>query len=144
MNLATPAILKLARRLISLEAAQNPSNNSGNEAGRACEKLRTPLAKFAGVAGFRSLMGRALTLAKAELPWLNSVQIQADGSLEGFEAAQRDPGAAPDGEAEAVVLAQLLGLLVTFVGEPLTLCLVHDAWPDAPVEEINWGVEGQP
>jgi hypothetical protein len=30
-------------------------------------------------------------------------------------------------------VAQLLGLLVTFIGEPLTLRLVRDAWPDAPI-----------
>ena len=32
-----------------------------------------------------------------------------------------------------MVVAHLLGLLVTFIGEPLTLRLVRDAWPDASV-----------
>jgi hypothetical protein len=38
-----------------------------------------------------------------------------------------------------IVVAQLLGLLVTFIGEPLTLGLVGDAWPDAPVAGIDAG-----
>ena len=80
-------------------------------------------------------MTRAMALATAEAPWLASVQVRPDGSLEGFDAARSQQGAAADGEAGAVVLAQLLGLLVTFIGEPLTLRLVRDAWPDAGTGE---------
>jgi hypothetical protein len=144
MNTATPAIQDLARRLITLETARDPSDGLVGDAVRVCEKLRVPLAKLAGVAGFRSLMARAMTLATAEVPWLDSVQVRADGSLEGFDAAGRQQGAVPGGEAGVVVVAQLLGLLVTFIGEPLTLRLVHDAWPDAPVGETDRRAGGQP
>ena len=34
-------------------------------------------------------------------------------------------------EGEAVLVAQLIGLLVTFIGEALTLHLLHEAWPEA-------------
>ena len=74
----------------------------------------------------------------------SSVQVRADGSLEGFDAARCQEGAAQGGEAGVVVVAQLLGLLVTFIGEPLTLRLVRDAWPDAPVDETDRRAEGQP
>ncbi|HVK09314.1 MAG TPA: hypothetical protein VM597_11100, partial [Gemmataceae bacterium] len=40
----------------------------------------------------------------------------------------QDAGAGSEGGVE--VVAHLLGLLVTFIGEPLTLRLVRDAWPD--------------
>jgi hypothetical protein len=139
MNTATPAIQNLARWLIALEAARDPSDELVGEAVRACEKLRVPLAKLAGVAGFRSLMTRAMALATAEVPWLASVQVQADGSLEGFDAAGLHQGAVPGGEAGVVVVAQLLGLLVTFIGEPLTLRFVRDAWPDASVAGMDAG-----
>jgi hypothetical protein len=33
-----------------------------------------------------------------------------------------------------MLVAQLLSLLVTFIGEPLTIRLVHDVWPDVPVD----------
>ncbi len=139
MNTAAPAIHDLARRLIALEAARDPSVGMIDEAVRACEKLRSPLAKLAGTAGFRSLMTRAMALATAEAPWLASLQVRADGSLEGFDAAGRQQGAAAGGEAGTVVVAQLLGLLVVFIGEPLTLRLVRDAWPDAPVTGMDAG-----
>ncbi len=143
MNTATPAIQKLARRLIALEPARDPSDELVGAAVRACEKLRVPLAKLAGVAGFRSLMTRALALATAEVPWLDSVQVRADGSLEGLDAAGRQQGAAWGDEAGVAIVTQLLGLLVTFIGDPLALGLVRDAWPDAPLDETGRTAEGQ-
>jgi hypothetical protein len=38
----------------------------------------------------------------------------------------------------------LLELLVTFIGEPLTLRLVHDTWPDASMNEANLRSEENP
>jgi hypothetical protein len=139
MNTLTPAIQKLSRRLIALESARDPSDARVNPAARACEKVQVPLTKLAGTDGFRSLMTRAMTLAKAEVPWLASVQVRTDGSLEGFDAARGQLGAVQCDEAGAVVVAQLLGLLVTFIGEPVTLRLVRDAWPDVSVTEMNAG-----
>jgi len=143
MNPAMPAIQNLAGRLIALEEARDPSDGQGGETVRACEKLQAPLVKLVGVAGFQSLMARAMALATAEVPWLKSVQVRADGSLEGFEAAMRQ-GAVPGGGAGVVLVAQLLGLLVTFIGEPLTLYLVRDAWPDVLGEETAVRTGDQP
>ena len=53
MNTATLAMKDLARRLIAFETARDPSDGLVVEAVLACEKLRAPLAKLAGVAGFR-------------------------------------------------------------------------------------------
>lgn len=138
MNSDTHMIRNLARRLIVLEllpAAQGVAG--GSEGFRASDKLRVPLAKLAGVAGFRSLMSRALAIAKAEVPSLAPVQVGPDGSLEGFNGSEQNQ----DAEAGVVVLYNLLNLLVTFIGEPLTLRFVHDAWPDARETELRAGSE---
>lgn len=137
MNSAAPAIRELARRLIALEAAHGANSAVGGcETAQACEKLRVSLVKLAGAAGYRSLISRAFAIAKAEFPALDPVQVRLDGSLEGFEAiAQKDV------QAGTAVLIQLLILLVTFIGEPLTRVLVRDAWPDANLEKINLRVE---
>ena len=60
--------------------------------------------------------------------------IKPNGSLEGLEGVASDTR---NGGPEAVVgiIAHLLGLLVTFVGKPLTLRLVREAWPDASLDE---------
>lgn len=136
MNSATPAIQDLARRLIALEAMCDAGSKAGrSEAVRVCEKLRVPLAKFLGIDGYRSLMARALAMAKAETLSLGPVQVQLDGSLDGI--GQKDA------EAAVVVLVHLLGLLVTFVGERMTLRLVLDGWPGASLGEWDSSVEEQ-
>lgn len=140
MSTAPPAIRNLTRRLIALEAARADSSGVPSPGPvRVLETLRAPLSRLAGVAGFRSLLSRALALAKAEDASLNPVQVRADGSLEGFAGDRH--GAGEDGGA--VVVVHLLGLLVTFIGEPLTLRLVHDAWPDA-AEDTGRRAEEQP
>ena len=109
---------------------------------RVCEKLRLSLTRFAGADGFTSLLRRALALARAEVPELGTVQINPDGSLAGLEqlaASEWQPGGDWHGGAEAAlaITTHLLGLLVIFVGRPLTLRLVRDAWPDTPLEELQ-------
>ncbi len=91
---------------------------------RVCDKLRRPLTTLTGAAGFRSLLARALTLAKQESPALGAWGVKADGSLE-----------CPDGETApsgAVLIAHLIGLMMTFIGESLTFRLLHDVWIHLP------------
>jgi hypothetical protein len=122
----------LAQRLLAYEAvAGENSERAESAAFRVCAKLRRPLITLAGVAGFRSLLSRALTLARAEVSSLSAVQVAADGSLEGLGEleSQTDKEQARDGGA--ILIAQLIGLLLTFIGEGLTLRLVQDVWPEA-------------
>jgi len=140
MNPATPSIQDLARRLIALEALCVPVSIAGeSEVVRVCEKLRLSFVKFAGVAGYRSLISRALTMAKAEAPSLEPVQVRSDGSLEGLNGIRTSH----DVEAAEVVLVHLLGLLVTFIGERPTLGLVRAAWPDEPRDKTQLKTEEQ-
>jgi hypothetical protein len=122
----------LAQRLLSYEAdAGKNSETSESATFRVCAKLRQPLITLAGVAGFRSLLSRALTLAMVEVPSLGAVQVAADGSLQGLD--KLDPQIDKDlvKEGGAVLIAQLIALLLTFIGEGLTLRMVQDVWPEA-------------
>lgn len=71
-------------------------------------------------------------MASEELPWLCKVEISANGSLENFAklaaklAAKLDYAELIDGSEV------LIGLLEAFIGEALTLRLLHDLWPDLP------------
>jgi hypothetical protein len=86
--------------------------------------LRQPLITLAGVAGFRSLLSRALTLARVEAPRLSAVQVAADGSLQGLNEHRPQVDADQAREAGIILITQLLGLLVRVVGEAVTLQLV--------------------
>jgi hypothetical protein len=121
--------------MLAAEAARPPASHSHvHEAVRVCEKLRMSLTRFAGADGFTSLLRRALALARAEVPALQSITLKADGSMEGLEEIAAGSGSGGV-EAAAALTAHLLGLLVTFVGEPITLRLVREAWPDAAWDE---------
>jgi hypothetical protein len=124
MNTVTPAIRNFAQQLIAIESAREDlPGNPVACAARVCDRLRVSLARLAGVAGFRSLISRAMALAKAEVPTLAAAKVHIDGTLEGLDGLPHEAGPA--------IVAQLLELLVTFIGEPLTLRLVRDAWPEA-------------
>jgi hypothetical protein len=133
-----------AKRLVADEAKGNkPAATKTPADFNACEKLRQNLATFMGNAGFRALLSRALALAKAEVPWLRAIHVKADGALEGLEElhAQLDPDELFEGRV--VLLTQLLGLLVAFIGENLTLRLMRDVWPKAPLDDLDFGNEGK-
>ena len=122
----------LAQRLLTYEAVAGENSEPAESAAfRVCAKLRMPLITLAGVAGFRSLLSRALMLARAEAPSLSAVRVAADGSLKGLDelGPQIDKEQVRDGGA--ILIAQLIGLLLTFIGEGLTLRLVQDVWPEA-------------
>jgi hypothetical protein len=132
MDKPPPSMRDLARRLLA--ASQTASDPSVHEAVLVNEKLRISLTQFAGPDGFTSLLRRALALASAEVPALRSVKVSVDGRLEGFEQLGSQGGSVAGEEAVAIT-AHLLGLLVTFIGEPLTLRLVREAWPEASPAE---------
>jgi hypothetical protein len=126
-TLVTSHTRDFAERLIAIEAALGiPSKKGMPAAFRVCEKLRRPLAALAGAAGYHSLLLRSLTLA-SRAPGLRAVRIKADGSLEDGEPDQNSH----DFEGGILLVACLIGLLFSFVGETLTLRLVQDVWPGA-------------
>jgi hypothetical protein len=129
MDKPSSSMRDLARRLLA--ASQTAAEPHVHEAVVVIEKLRIILTKFAGAEGFASLLRRALLLASADVAALQNVKICADGRLEGFEQIVADKGTgAAEGEAAVAITSHLLDLLVTFIGEPLTLTLVRAAWPD--------------
>ena len=129
-----------AERLIAYETRENKSSETKTSGPFLVgEKLRPQLATLMGNVGFRALLSRALALANAEVPWLRAVHIKADGSFDGLDelGAQVDPDEIFEGSV--VLLAQLLGLLVAFIGELLTLRLVRDVWPKLPLNDLDFG-----
>jgi hypothetical protein len=145
MSTASPAIRDLVRRLLAYDTAHaHRPDGQVNDAVRVLEELRVRLSKLMGVVGFSSLLSRSLALAKAEVSSLEAVQVRADGTLEGFNEDGQHQDAETAANRGVVLVAHLLGLLVTFIGAPLTLRLLRDAWPEAPIDEIDLKSEEKP
>jgi len=120
-----PQTRELAQRLLAHEnAAGKTSEPTEFAVFRVFERLREPICALTGVAGFRSLLSRALTLARAESPSLSALQVAADGSLKGLDEFRSQVDADQAREAGIILITQLLGLLVRVVGEAMTLQLV--------------------
>jgi hypothetical protein len=117
----------LARSLVASEAeASTTSLQTEAATVRVYERLRRQLGASVGVDGFQALASRALALAKAESSRLNVVQIAANGVLRGLGEAESQTDTDEDGEAGVNLIAQLLGLFLTFLGEATTLRLIED------------------
>jgi hypothetical protein len=144
--MTTPTKMRdLAHRLLAYEVnAGKTAEPTASATLRVYEKLRQSLSGVAGVAAFESLAFRALTQAKSEAPSLWPVQIAGDGSLQGLgelkpqidmdkDLADKFPG----GDGGIVLIARLLGLLLIFLGEALTLSLLRVTWPGAALDDCN-------
>ena len=129
---------ELARRLLIYESEAGNSSETGvSPTLRVYEKLRRSLGAFAGVASFYSLASRALVLARSEDPGFSEARVTEDGTLQGLGEIEHQvdfdkaAGGEPSSEAGIVLIARLLGLLHTFLGETLTASLLRVTWPGA-------------
>ena len=139
---------EFAGRLIAYETKANEAYAKRPQAAFAVvEKFRPQLANLLGNAGFRALLARSLALANEEVPWLCTLHVNSDGFLDGLDEREAKVAADETLQGRVVLLAQLLGLMVAFIGEGLTLQLVRDGWPKLPVnnfdidKEINDGTK---
>jgi hypothetical protein len=117
----------LARSLVARESDTSTTSLQTEPASaRVYERLRRQLGAPVGADGFQSLATRALALAKSESPRLRAVQVMANGGLRGLGEIESQTDPADNGEAGIILIAQLLGLFLTLLGEATTLRLIED------------------
>jgi hypothetical protein len=124
-----PISREIARQLLAYESVERGSSVDGLAAVQVCDRLRQPLSILMGPAAFRSLLGRALTLAKRNAGNLEDVKVKDNGLLEGLNEGVNGAG--------LVIVASLVALLMTFIGQPITLRLLHDVWPTLTNDDSN-------
>jgi len=117
----------LARSLVAREAdTSSTSLHTEPATVRVYDRLRRQFSAPVGVDAFQVLASRALALAKSESRRLSAVQITANGGLRGLGEVESETGTDGDGEVGVILIAQLLGLFLTFLGEATTLRLIED------------------
>ena len=132
----------IAQQLLQCEANANKAPGPVESATlHVYAKLRQSLNELAGPAAFHSLASRALVLSRSEAPCLNAVQVAADGTLEGISAIEPSIPFEQDRihEGEVILISRLLGLLLVFIGEALTLSLLRHTWPSVAFDDRNSG-----
>jgi len=132
--LKNAALQQLALKVLAQHAGSAPGTEALVAAvRRAYDDLARVSIPLIGQVGVDALTGRALHLAQRAHPWLVHTRApeQWKGPLDQiiFCLEQQDPAVAT--EAAGAVFGTLTGLLVSFIGEPLTVGLLRQAWPDA-------------
>lgn len=127
----------MVRRLMAEEIRarkSSPSKESG--AFRLTDMLRPSLVRFTGMAGFRTLLARALAMTAQRIRWMKAVHVSVEGDLNGVDEARVGVPPVEVTEGEVELITQLIGLLVTFIGEELTGHLLHEVWSKA-MEDLD-------
>jgi hypothetical protein len=128
----------LAERLLAMNQAAGESA-AGKTFG-VCARLAYPLSALAGKTGFHSILSRALTLTKAEIPRLRPTKVDTDGCVN-LSEIQPHLSVEEATQGEIALVANILQLLCTFLGEALVLRILTQIWPDASFNESESGRE---
>ncbi|MFS8065847.1 MAG: hypothetical protein ACMG6S_05680 [Byssovorax sp.] len=128
MSAPSPAQQSTAQRLIE-EAARGDDEEVAlvGATEHVFQGLHDHLAKLIGVVGFKTLLARALQLARADAPALAAVEVKPDGLIAGLSKALVGLRPTEALTAPATLLAHFLALLAAFLGEDLALHLVREA-----------------
>ncbi len=123
----------LARSLLAYEAAGVAEDPTQSLAVRVCEKLREPLCVLAGVAGYRVLLTRALTLARAGAPGLSALEVAANGKLQSSQGGTSPIERDHPSEGDVLLTSRFIELFLTLLGAAVTLRLVQEVFPNLMV-----------
>jgi hypothetical protein len=128
------ALRQLALQVLTQRVSSVPGGDALAAAARSTyDDLAHVCSPLIGQVGVDALTARALYLAQQEYSWLVDVR-EPEHAKEPFvpvlaRLAGQDPTVATEGAA--AVFAMLVGLLLTFIGKPLTARLIRKAWPEA-------------
>jgi hypothetical protein len=132
MAAGSEALRQLALRVLAQHAGPATDVEALVAAARRTyDELARVAAPLIGQVGVDALTGRALHLAQREYPWLvpTAEPHQWQGPFAEVLLCLERQNPAVATEAAATVFAIFTGLLITFIGEPLTVQLLQKAWP---------------
>jgi hypothetical protein len=126
--LPPPMIRDWASKLIAFEVdADSASAQTQLATLRVYEKLRRQFCAPVGTDAFQALVSRALSLAKSQFPGLSAVSVTANGGLRGLGEVETPLSTVEDGDVGIILIAQMLRLFITLLGEAATVRLIEDA-----------------
>ncbi|KYF72480.1 hypothetical protein [Sorangium cellulosum] len=134
----------LSRRIIEHEIAgrEAPADVAAVIEG-AFRRLHQVMSTVIGPLGFQAVVTRAVHLTRRACPGFDACHVTCGDTvvMTGMsELIERD-GAAQAGAAAAVLLANVISLLCSFIGEDLTFRLLRRGWTGLPGEGERPGAE---
>jgi hypothetical protein len=137
------ALREIARRVMKTRLSVAPATTSAAAEAMqlSCGELYRILETAMGPEGLRALVGRAIQITARDYPWLATVQTgtSSDCPLSGLAEAAGRMDVADAMEGYAALLASMIWLLMSFIGEDLTLRFVRVAWPNVSLSKLSEG-----
>lgn len=134
MTLPTPQLRAVAHDIIT--HALDHRDGPGEVAAaieHVFEELYALMSPLVGPTGFASVIRRAHHLSRSECRFLDAATIESMPLAKaGIESLIAREGGEPVTGCATLLMAQVLALLCSFIGEELTLRLVRRAWPHLP------------
>jgi hypothetical protein len=132
--------MDLALWLLAYEVEEPQDPGALAEAAeRICHKLSVRLARLITPVGYEALVTRAKQLATPQFPFLAGVRVGSgsESCLDGLRESVRGVDTAGVLHGLATTVANITNLLMTFVGDELTVHLLREIWPDLPLRQIG-------
>jgi hypothetical protein len=135
------ALHEIARRAMKAHApgAAASAAAAADALQLSCGDLYRILETAMGPGGLNALLGRAIQLTARDYPWLSEVKPGAtsDCALQGLADSAEGLEANEASEGYAALLATVMWLLMSFIGEDLTLRFVRHAWPKLSFSKLS-------
>lgn len=136
MSEAAPPYRQMTQRLLGCDEMHDPRRAVAAAVG-FLEELAPVLANLVGPVGLRAMEGRALRVTRATHPVLTRVEVGngADGVIAGLSALAREVEAEELAPAATDLVARLIELLVSLMGEPIALRMLRRVRPDLQMDD---------
>lgn len=135
---APPNPEQLARQLLTLVTAEPPTFDGWLTAAEHMhDRLRGGLMVFLGQRGFDSLWERAMYLAQRTPAWGTSEEQAPAAQPPALATVVQGQDATEAYTSLVGVFASFFTLLWTFVGTELGFRLVHQIWPELPLDHAD-------
>ncbi|MDB4976339.1 MAG: hypothetical protein JWN48_4680 [Myxococcaceae bacterium] len=135
MSIDSPAIHALAQRVVQSELAARADEPLAACLERMFSRAQEIVAEMVGELGYLSLMARAARLTRQTFPWVPLLQASPlnpglDFPRTHWQRYVEDAGAEAATACAALLFANAVGLLASFIGEDFTFRLIRRGWPD--------------
>lgn len=109
----------------------------------AFRRLYQVMSTVIGPLGFQAVLTRAVHLTRRACPGFNACDVTCGDTvvMTGMSELIEREGAAQAGAAAVVLLANVIALLCSFIGEDLTFRLLRRGWTGLPGQEAGPGAE---
>ena len=124
--------LPLARRVILSASSTECHPDSAQASTTALTSLLSALSSLVGQAGSAVVLRRSLRLTESAYPWLEELRRvgPADDLTAALAVSMSQQSQDVAQAALIAVVASLLELFVTLIGERLVMQLLEETWPD--------------